>query len=207
MPHVAARSIESKSQLEHFIRCCQRSGITEALVIAGDGPTGDFYDSALPVMREIAQVTSGEMEIAIAGYPEGHPQIGRLELLEAMREKQELASSVVTQLCFSAATINNYIDSIRDAGVSLPIHVGVAARVPKDRLLPLAHKIGVGPSTTILSRCGPLARRDFKGGNYSAEGLLSGLPPAKIAGIHLHSFNNFAHLSWTNLSNAKELAG
>ena len=48
------------------------------LSIGGDRkqPAGP-YESALPLLEDIAQYTGGLMRAGIAGYPEGHPSAGR----------------------------------------------------------------------------------------------------------------------------------
>jgi methylenetetrahydrofolate reductase (NADPH) len=132
------------------------------------------------------------MAIGVAGYPEGHPKYNELQMLDALLEKQHLASNVVTQMCFSAARIGWYAELLRREGVNLPIWAGVAGAVPRAKLIALATKIGVGPSLKFLNRKGPLARRLLNAGSYSSRFLVSELAATEpaLAGIHLYTFNN-----------------
>ena len=122
----------------------------------------------------------------------GTPDRTGAQLLDALLAKQHLASSVVTQMCFSATAISDYVRFLRSEGVDLPVWASVPGRVPRARLVALAAKIGVGQSLTFISRKGPLARRLLSGGTYSPEGLVRDLEagPADLAGIHLFTFNS-----------------
>jgi methylenetetrahydrofolate reductase (NADPH) len=193
IPHLAARSLHDRAGLTGILRDCEVAGIGEVFVIGGDRkqPAGP-YDSARPVLEDIAQYSGGMMRAGIAGYPEGHPSVGPVDLLDALLAKQHLASHVVTQMCFSAPKILDYAALLRREGVTLPVWAGVAGTVPRTKLVSLATQIGVGSSLKFLSRKGPLARKLLSGDRYSPQTLVSGLEsqPGHVAGIHLYSFNN-----------------
>ncbi|ABK01464.1 methylenetetrahydrofolate reductase [Arthrobacter sp. FB24] len=193
IPHLAARSVPGRSELTGILRDCDVSGINEVFVIGGDRkqPAGP-YASSLPLLEDIAQYTGGRMRAGVAGYPEGHPSVGPVDLLDALLAKQHLASNVVTQMCFSAPKILDFAALLRREGVQLPVWAGVAGTVPRTKLVSLATQIGVGSSLKFLSRKGPLARKLLSGDRYSPESLVAGLesPAGIFAGIHLYSFNN-----------------
>jgi methylenetetrahydrofolate reductase (NADPH) len=193
IPHLAARSIRSRAELTEVVRGCDAAGIREVFVIGGDRkqPAG-IYDSALPVLEDIAQYSSVIMRAGVAGYPEGHPLVSPLEVLDGLLAKQHLASHVVTQMCFSAGKIHDYAGLLRREGVHLPVWAGVAGSVPRTKLVALSTQIGVGSSLKFLSRKGPLARKLLSGDRYSPDSLITGLEsrPSSIAGIHLYSFNS-----------------
>ena len=198
IPHLAARSLHSRAELTGIMRDCNVAGIGEVFVIGGDRkqPAGP-YESALPLLEDIAQYSGGAMRAGVAGYPEGHPAVGPLDLLDALLAKQHLATHVVTQMCFSAPTVLDYVALLRREGVQLPVWAGVAGAVPRTKLVSLATQIGVGSSLKFLSRKGPLARKLLSGDRYSPQNLVSGLEsqPGSIAGIHLYSFNNLDTVS------------
>jgi methylenetetrahydrofolate reductase (NADPH) len=193
VPHLAARSISSQAELTGIVRACDAAGIGEVFVIGGDRkqPAG-VYRSALPVLEDIAQYTGGTMRAGVAGYPEGHPAVSPVDLLDSLLAKQHLAAHVVTQMCFSAGKIHDYAALLRREGVHLPVWAGVAGSVPRTKLVALGAQIGVGSSLKFLSRKGPLARKLLSGDRYSPDGLIAGLEsqPGSIAGIHLYSFNS-----------------
>lgn len=193
VPHLAARSLESRTQLAGILKDCGAAGINEVFAVGGDAAqaAGPYLSSAR-LLEDIAQLSGGSVAVGVAGYPEGHPQQSQLRMLDALLEKQHLATSVVTQMCFSAARISWYVELLRREGVALPVWAGVAGSVPRTKLISLATKIGVGPSLRFIGRKGPLARRLMDGGNYSPQRLVSELSAVQpsLAGVHLYTFNN-----------------
>ncbi len=128
------------------------------------------------MLEDIAQYTGGMMRAGVAGYPEGHPSVAALDLIDALQEKQHLASHVVTQMCFDAP------ENPRLRGAPAPRRRkparlggggGVRARGPS--WSHLATQIGVGSSLKFLSRKGPLARKLLSGDRYSPNALVAGL--------------------------------
>lgn len=192
IPHLAARSIRDRAELTRIMRECDVAGINEVFVIGGDrkNPAGP-YESALPVLEDISQYTGGLMRAGVAGYPEGHPSVAALDLIDALQGKQHLATSVVTQMCFSAPKILDFAALLRREGLDLPLWAGVAGSVQRTKLVNLAAQIGVGSSLKFLSRKGPLARKLLSGDRYSPNSLVAALHSQPgLAGIHLYSFNN-----------------
>jgi methylenetetrahydrofolate reductase (NADPH) len=195
IPHLAARSLHDRAELTGILRDCDAAGIREVFVIGGDRkqPAGP-YESALPVLEDIAQYSGGLMRAGVAGYPEGHPSTGPVDMLDALLAKQHLASHVVTQMCFAPEKILDYAALLLREGVELPVWAGVAGAVPRTKLVSLATQIGVGSSLKFLSRKGPLSRKLLSGDRYSPQTLIAGLEnrPGNLEGIHLYSFNSFA---------------
>lgn len=199
LPHLSARGLEDRAQLSGILRDCEAAGITEVFAIGGDGPQGAGpYDSCLPLLEDIAEYSGGRISAGIAGYPEGHPSVGGLDLLDALLAKQHLATHVVTQMCFSAPKVLDYAALLRREGVELPVWAGVAGAVPRTKLLALATQIGVGTSLKFLSSKGALARRLLSGDKYSPGDFVSDLMahPDNVSGIHLYSFNRLDTPAW-----------
>lgn len=65
--------------------------------------------------------------VAVAGYPDVHPQATspHADLQYLQRKCQAGAAFVITQMCFSSATIRQFVDQCRDAGIDVPIVVGL----------------------------------------------------------------------------------
>ena len=196
VPHLAARSLHNRAELTGIIRDCTVAGIGEVFAVGGDAPqAAGPYANGGELLRDIVEISGGQMAVGVAGYPEGHPGIGSPQLLESLLAKQELASSVVTQMCFSADRIRSYTAMLRREGVTLPVLAGIAGPVQRTRLITLATKIGVGTSLRFLSRKGPLARRLLSGEHYSPGTLINQLTAQPVIdGIHLYSFNCFEAL-------------
>ena len=209
VPHLAARSISSTAELTGIVRACDAAGIGEVFVIGGDRkqPAG-VYRSALSVLEDIAQYSGGAMRAGVAGYPEGHPAVSPVDLLDSLLAKQHLASHVVTQMCFSTEKIHDYAAFLHREGVHLPVWAGVAGAVPRAKLVALGAQIGVGSSLKFLSRKGSLARKLLSGDRYSPDSLIASLEsqPGSIAGIHLYSFNSLQSVPGNQLPAEPEQA-
>lgn len=193
VPHLAARSISSRAQLAGIVRQCLTAGITEVFAIGGDRaqPAGPYAWSGA-LMADVAELAGGALAMGVGGYPEGHPGIDDAQLLDSLATKAELASCIVTQMCFSAVSIEKYVATLRHAGIDLPVWAGVAGAVPRARLLSLGAKIGVGSSLRFISGKGALGLRLMGGVRYEPQELIAELAARSVplAGIHHYSFNN-----------------
>ncbi len=194
VPHLAARSIQSRAQLAGFTARLEATGVRDVFVIAGDAGSADGpYSWSLPLMEDIASLSG--LSIGMAAYPEGHPTVEEAELTGLLLKKQELATWAVTQMCFSGPVLATYVDTLRAAGVTLPIWAGVPGAVRRTRLISLAGRIGVGPSLKFAQRSGSLLRNVVAPSSYDPAPLVHAVSEAGVfAGLHVYSFNDVERL-------------
>ncbi|WP_167499159.1 methylenetetrahydrofolate reductase [Amycolatopsis thermoflava] len=196
VPHLAARMVKDEKALRSFVSTVVGLGVDELFVIGGDAeePVGEFT-SACEVLESLARFDHGLRRIGVGCYPEGHPKIDEAELIRVLRDKQESAHYMVSQLCFDAASLTRWIDTIRSADVRLPLRIGLAAPIKTARLLELSMKIGVGQSVRYLQKQHGMMRSLLLGRSYAPERLLSAMgghltePAAGIEGLHMFTFN------------------
>jgi len=144
-PHVVARRLASERALRGALQELTDAGVEQVLVIAGEDavPSGKFA-SALELLETGAIVDAGIRRIAVAGFPQGHRVIGPARLLQALRAKQAFADAtgtrvhIVTQFGFNPAAVCAWAAGLARAGVSLPVHAGIAGPMPLPRLIQLA---------------------------------------------------------------------
>jgi methylenetetrahydrofolate reductase (NADPH) len=149
-------------------RLAGEAGVRRVLVIAGDreAPAGEFR-SALELIDGGALRRHGMVEIGIAGYPDGHPRIPQPELDRALADKVRAAETVgikvhiVTQLCFEAGAILNWIARLRAFGLEQPVRIGLAGPTGLAALLRYAQRCGVRASAQMLARQAGLMRQLF----------------------------------------------
>jgi methylenetetrahydrofolate reductase (NADPH) len=195
VPHISARLVESRKDLASIIKKLDGAGVTQAFVTGGDGePRGDYFDAG-SLLRDLADLGHPFLELGITGYPEGHPQISDDVLRQALVDKQRFATYVVTQMCFSASTILDWVAGTRADGVDLPVKVGIPGAVQPARLLTMSAKIGVGDSMRYLAKNRGVFRL-LRPGRYRPDRLLRSLAPAAethgLSGVHLFTFNQVA---------------
>ena len=196
VPHIAARLVTGEAHLREILWWLDRRGLREIHVIGGDSkkPAGP-YASALALLGAMSRLEHDVERVGIGGYPEGHPLISDEELDRALLDKQPFASYVVTQLCFDAGSILDWISGIRRKGIRLPVYVGVSGAVDRKKLMQVSLKVGVGDSVTFLKKQSGLVGALLKPGGYSPDRLVEALAPYAgdgeygIAGLHVYTFN------------------
>lgn len=166
MPHVGARHLQSRKQLEDLAACLVgEAGIDRVLVIGGDRrkPAGPF-DSSLAVMQSGVFQRVGVVKMAVAGFPEANPQIPSQILDAALTTKVAFARqegirlSLMTQFCFSAGPILSWLQRLREGGIDVPVRVGLAGPAGVMTLLRYAVRCGVGNSVHVLTQNPAFAR-------------------------------------------------
>ena len=194
-PHLAARMVRSREHLDGALAALSAAGVDDAFVIGGDltPPVGP-YASATELLPLLVAHAQRPRTIGIAGYPEGHPLIDDATLAEALREKSRVADYIATQLCYDANVLLQWVRSIREQGIDLPVHVSVPGMVDRRRLLEISARVGVGPSLRYLRKQGGI-RNLFRLSKSSADRLVDALAPhlggaePSIAGFHYVTFN------------------
>jgi len=212
VPHIGARHIESTDQLGQLAsRLAGQAGVDRVLIIAGDRETpAGPYDCSLAVMRSGTFQNAGILRFAIAGFPEGNPNIPEGALEEALEAKlcfarsAGLEVSIVTQFCFEAEPIVEWLRRIRIRGIDVPIRVGLAGPAGLTALARYAVRCGIGNSLRVLTEKPTFAKllvdtgpepiiQGIAGSTHPANGNL----PFGIAGLHFFVFGGFNRtLDW-----------
>ncbi|NCF15932.1 MAG: methylenetetrahydrofolate reductase [Gammaproteobacteria bacterium] len=196
VPHIAAKMVRDKAHLREIIAHLNDLPIISIFVPGGDAdqPIGD-YDTALSLLRDIAELDHKFTEIGVAAHPEGHPVASDEELLKSLLQKQELANYLVTQMCFDADVLGAWLHSIRQAGVHLPAWIGLPGVADRGALFKTSLRIGVGDSLRYLKRNPRVAARLMLSNEYRPDELLLDLAPyladrdCNIKGHHIYCFN------------------
>jgi methylenetetrahydrofolate reductase (NADPH) len=168
VPHIAVRNFDSAAALDDVLaRLTGDAQVRRVLVIAGDraecGPfrrAHDAIDSGVFRRR-------GIRAIGIAGYPDGHPKISADDLKRALAEKiaaaeaTGLAVEIVTQFCFDAQRMLDYVAGLRAFGFEQPVRIGLAGPTSLSSLLRYASRCGVRASAQALAQRAGLIRQVF----------------------------------------------
>jgi methylenetetrahydrofolate reductase (NADPH) len=194
VPHVAVRNFASEQALDEFLaRLNGEAGVDNVLVIAGDrGEYGPFR-RALDAIDNGVLRRRGIRGIGIAGYPQGHPRIGDDELNRALTEKiaaaeaTGLAVEIVTQFCFDARAILDFVTRLRGFGFDHRVRVGLVGPTSVTSLMRYASRCGVRASAQGLARRSGLMRQMFA--LTTPDDLIRTLTEAAPAGIVPHFFS------------------
>jgi methylenetetrahydrofolate reductase (NADPH) len=164
MPHFPARLIPDAATLADWIARYQgEAGVRQALLLGGgvSEPRGAFHCS-MQLMETGLFDRAGFTRLHVAGHPEGNRDIDpdgsdrkvmeALRWKEAFRERSDAEMAIVTQFAFEADPIIAWAERIAAAGVTLPIHIGVAGPAKLQTMIKFAVACGVGPSLRVLQR-------------------------------------------------------
>ena len=196
VPHIAARQVQDVSHLRDILAELEGQGVKSLFVPGGDlhRPAGQF-DSALSLLRIMAEVGHGMIDIGVAAHPGGHPFIDTKTLQSALQDKQELASYMVTQMCFDSGRVIEWLNDIRGRGITLQAWIGLPGVMHRRRLLTTSLRIGVGESARFALKQKTLAGKLLTSRRYQPDDLLFGLAPhlddstLNIGGFYMFSFN------------------
>ena len=164
MPHIPARMITNKSMLSDWISMYQNeAGVDEALLLAGGStkPIGEF-DSSVQLIESGLFDKAGFKRLHIAGHPEGSKDIdpngGTKNVAEALSWKQEFSKrtdasmAIATQFCFDASVVKKWAENIKENGIDIPIHIGIAGPAKLQTLLKFSIECGIGASMKVLTK-------------------------------------------------------
>jgi len=164
MPHIPARIIQNQAMLNDWIAMYQNeAGVDEALLLAGGSkkPVGDF-NSSIQLIESGLFDKAGFKRLHIAGHPEGSMDIdpggGTKNVSEALSWKQEFSKrtdasmAIATQFCFDAEVVKKWADSIKENGIDIPIHIGIAGPAKLQTLLKFSVECGIGASMKVLTK-------------------------------------------------------
>lgn len=164
MPHFPARIIHDQAMLADWIARYQgEANVDQALLLAGGvtKPHGDYH-SSMQLMESGEFDKAGFKRLHVAGHPEGNrdidPNGGMANVEDALRWKQDFSNrtdaemALATQFAFESGPIIEWAKSLKDAGIDIPIHIGIAGPAKLQTMIKFAIACGVGPSLRVLQR-------------------------------------------------------
>ena len=164
MPHFPARIIKDAATLENWIAMYQgEADVKQALLLAGgvEKPHGDFHCS-MQLLETGLFDKAGFTNLHVAGHPEGNKDIdpdgSDKNVMDALRWKQKFSETtdadmaLATQFAFEAGPIIAWANSLKEAGIDIPIHIGIAGPAKLQTLIKFAIACGVGPSLKVLQK-------------------------------------------------------
>ncbi|MCF6368724.1 methylenetetrahydrofolate reductase [Rhizobium halophilum] len=124
-------------------------------------PAGPL-DSSISMLETGIFDRLGYKRLHVAGHPEGNKDIdadgSTLRLDDALQWKQrfsertDAAMAIVTQFAFDSAPVIRWAERLQQAGICMPIHIGVAGPTKLQTLIKFAIACGVGPSLSVLQK-------------------------------------------------------
>ena len=161
MPHFPARIIKDKATLVDWVARYKDVGVNQGLLLAGGvtNPVGDFATSMQLLETD---AFTGFDRLHVAGHPEGNKDIdpdgsmknvdAALQWKQKFSERTDAQMALATQFCFEAQPIIEWANTLKAAGIDIPIHIGIAGPAKLQTLIKFAIACGVGPSLKVLQK-------------------------------------------------------
>ena len=139
----------SRAGIDALARKLRDSGIRRIVALRGDAPGGgpyrppaDGYPFAVDLVEGLMRVA--DFDIAVAAYPEVHPEAASPEAdIDNLKRKLDAgARFAITQYAFDTDSVLRFIDRARAAGIGAPIVPGI---------MPVSH---FGGLKRFSARCG-----------------------------------------------------
>jgi hypothetical protein len=102
---------------------------------------------------------------------------------------------MTSQMSFNPAAVTRWVGEVRDAGITLPLHLGVPGVADLPKLMKVAARIGVADSARYLKKNKQLLGHLVRGGSFGPDAFLERLAPmladpvADVRVLHVFTFN------------------
>lgn len=199
-PHLSCIGATRASIRDHLHEF-REIGVKRIVALRGDLPSGMADPGEFRYANELVEFiraeSGDEFFIEVAGYPEVHPQArsSGADLAAFVRKVRAGANSVITQYFYNADAYFNFVDSVRKAGVEVPIVPGIMPIASYSKLARFSESCGAEIPQWM--------RRKFEGFGDDAESVrafgidvVTALCERLIAGgapnLHFYTLNQAA---------------
>lgn len=209
VPHIAVRHLETLDAANELLAALSaKAGVTRVLLIGGDTktPMGN-------IPNVLTLIESGLLQrnritgVGVGGFPDGHPAMSEDELEANLVTKLAaiqnggLDGHIVTQFVFDAEPVIKWVGWLRQRGLHVPVHIGLAGPTSLMAWLNFARKCGVKASAEALAKRSGLVRQAFK--SVAPDPIIRSLTEAAATGElgtvmpHLFAFGGIgATVKW-----------
>lgn len=129
-PHLSCVG-SSRQDIAEILTSYRNAGIRQIVALRGDLPSGSVGLGEIRYAGELVEFVRAQtgdwFDIAVACYPEVHPQArSALDDLQQFKHKAQAgANSAITQYFYNADAYFRFVDDCESVGVTLPIVPGI----------------------------------------------------------------------------------
>ena len=208
MPHFTCIT-SSKENIEKDIKKLSQLGVENILALRGDIPQDkslmkhDFHyaNELVSFIKEKTNLSAG-----VAGYPEGHIESPDLKTdIDNLKRKVDAgADAVFTQLFFENGFFFDYVNRVRDAGITIPVIAGIMPVISKKQVHKMTSMANISVPKKLkeaLEKYQGNALLDF-GIEFASEQCRQ-LIKENVKGLHFYTLNK-SYSTDKILNNIKE---
>lgn len=161
-----------KEMVENALKEAYKSGCQNILALRGDPPHANEkwssvdggFSYAKDLIKYIRDTYGDYFDIAVAGYPEGHPEEEDIDqLIVYLKEKVDAGASVViTQMFYDVDNFISWVAKCRKAGITVPIIPGIMPISTYDSFMRRAKWCEINIPPQFLERLEPIKGDDVQ---------------------------------------------
>ena len=208
MPHFTCIT-STKENIEKDIKKLTELGIENILALRGDIPQDkslmkhDFH-YANELVSFIKEKTN--LSVGVAGYPEGHIESPDLKTdIDNLKRKVDAgADAIFTQLFFENGFFFDYVNRVRDVGITIPVIAGIMPVISKKQVNKMTSMANISVPKKLkeaLEKYPDNALLEF-GIEFASE-QCRGLIKENVKGLHFYTLNK-SYSTDKILNNIKE---
>lgn len=191
----------SRQEIGQFLASARAGGISNIVALRGDPPRGDEsfkphpdgFPYACDLVRFVKQ--TGGFDIAVAGYPEGHPECGDkyLDWQRLAGKVHAGADLIITQLFYDMADYVEFEDHLRGKlDVTAPIAAGILPILSKQQIEKFCGLCGSRIPAEVQARLDKYADDPVSCRKYGIElatRMCEQLIARGVSGLHFYTLN------------------
>jgi methylenetetrahydrofolate reductase (NADPH) len=191
---------QSRDDVRTVLADLKRRGIENIIALRGDPPRGevewqphpDGFLYSVDLVREARKLDW--FSIAVAGFPETHPQAESPEAdLRFLKEKVDAGADVViTQLFFENEDYRRFVERCREMGLTVPIVPGIMPILSSSQITRITNLCGAKIPPRLQALLDKVAGDDEAavrlGIDFATE-QVAGLIEFGVPGIHFYALN------------------
>lgn len=208
MPHFTCIT-SSKENIEKDIKKLSQLGVENILALRGDIPQDKslmkhYFHYANELVSFIKEKTN--LSVGVAGYPEGHIESPDLKTdIDNLKRKVDAgADAIFTQLFFENGFFFDYVNRVRDAGITIPVIAGIMPVISKKQVNKMTSMANISIPKKLKEALEKYKDNDLLdfGIEFASE-QCRGLIKENVKGLHFYTLNK-SYSTDKILNNIKE---
>ncbi len=200
----------SVDQIDVLLNKIKENCINNIVALRGDVPensteervlTGNFQhaNELVEHIRKNEQGKSHRFSVAVAGYPEKHPEsLSFKDDIANLKKKVDAGADVIiTQLFFDNKFYFDYVDMVRTAGINVPVIAGLMPIISSRQILKISSLCGSSIPSELKKK---LERAEDNNTKAAEIGVIQCAQQAKelvnkgVDGLHFYVLNRTSNI-------------
>ncbi|MEM7007562.1 MAG: methylenetetrahydrofolate reductase [NAD(P)H] [Thermodesulfobacteriota bacterium] len=202
----------TKNELDSMLEKIYQGGVRNIVALRGDPPQGEtnFIASKDGLSHgnelvehirnfESRKASSDHFGLAVAGYPEKHIEAPEMDvdLANLKRKVDAGADVIITQLFFDNKYYFDFVDRVRDIGISVPVIPGIMPILSAKQIKRITSMCGTSIPQELKAKLDSATDDDAKARDIGIQQCIEQskeLIARGVPGIHFYVLNKSTHM-------------